>query len=111
MIKNCRTILPAFVGAIDRWIVGFKKDLCQFLIGSLRWIVGHFYRFGVAGGFGTNLFVSRIFGMPAGVAHARSNDAGRIIENIFLAPKATRSENRRLGYSCSWTFFFHSSIG
>ncbi len=111
LVKDRGAVLPAFVTAINGRIVDFKKKLCELLKGSLHEIEGHFHGFRVASGFGQHLGVSRIFCVPARVAHARGDHPWGPVEDVFFAPEAARGKHPGFRYSCSWTFFFHSSIG
>src|ERR1019366_10189526 len=80
-----------------RRVVTFPERLQQLIVGDLPGIEHHQHRFGMAGAARTNLLVSGVLGMAAGVAHGGGIDAiAEFPEFTLRAPETAEPEHRLL---------------
>ena len=74
------------------------EDVEDLVVGDFRGVEDDLRGFGVAGGFGADLFVSGMVGGAAGKTAGHGNDAGDPFEHRFHAPKTTSAQVGGLGF-------------
>ncbi len=95
--ENGRAVLLAHVPSLAIQagrVVDLPEQLEELVIGHLRWIEGHPYRFGVACPASADLFVARVGSGPARVSRFGRGDTGYIQEGAFDPPETTGREYR-----------------
>jgi hypothetical protein len=73
-------------------VVCLPENVQELCIGNLRRIEFNLRHFGMAGGFGANLFVGGIGRAAAGKTAGDGNDTGQPLEDGFHAPEAAATE-------------------
>src|SRR3989442_15557995 len=90
MKEDGRAVLCAPVGPLTielRGIVVLPEDFQQLVIRKLRCIVVHFDSLGVSGAISTDVFVSRISRLSAGITDASRNHARQLTKCRFHSPE------------------------
>ena len=99
MIKDHRAILRPHIGALSiqcSRIVVRPKNIQELIVIDLRWIEFQLDDLGVSGLIAANIFVARVFFVPARIPDGRRCDAFQFAEGFLHAPKTTRPERRFL---------------